>query len=274
MSDDDIKERVALVTGSARGIGRAAIKRLARDHGRLVVHYRRQADTANAVAEELRAAGSDVMVARAELESDEDLTAMIGAVKERWGRLDSLVANAAAGAFIPLLHHQPHHLQRTFDTIVKSFVRLVVLSVPIMPPGGRIVTTSGLDSYYAIPNHGGVGLGKAAIEACVRQFAVELGGRGITVNAVVPGSVATEARDFHRSKTNPNEGDSVTSAIPVGRSAYPEEIAAVIGFLCSAEASYVNGVSIVVDGGISAAGAPWGRFAIGAPLREEVEKSG
>jgi enoyl-[acyl-carrier protein] reductase III len=264
-------ERVALVTGSSRGIGRATLKRLAKDHGRLVVHYRRDEDAAQVVARELREFGRDVLVIRAELEKTDELAAMIGEVKAKWGRLDSLVASAAAGAFVALLHQKDYHIQRTFNTIVTSFIRLVALSAPIMPRGGRIVTVSGLDSYVAVPRHGGIGASKAALEACVRQLCVELGGRDITVNAIVHGSVATDTREFHRKKADKGEGDAVTRAIPLGRSAQPEEIAELIAFLCSPQASYVNGSSITIDGGLSAAGCPWGPYAIGTPLLEEIE---
>lgn len=260
--------RVALVTGSSRGIGKATALRLARDHAGIVVHYRRREAEAVTVAEELEAAGASVLTARAELEKDEDLSAMMAEIERKWGRLDTFVANAAAGAFKPMRDQEAHHLQRTYDTIVRSFVLLMSMAVPLMRPGGRVVVVSGLDSRVTVPLHGTIGAAKAALEALVRQYAVELAGRDITVNAVVPGSVATEAREMSRAK-NPAMGEAVTRAIPLGRSAEPEEIANVIGFLCSPEASYVNGASIVVDGGISAAGAPWGHFAMQAAAKAQ-----
>lgn len=262
--------RVALVTGSSRGIGKATILRLAQDHDGLVIHYRRRDEEAKAVAEELTAAGATVLTVKAELEEVDALEKMVAEIERKWGRLDTFVANAAAGAFRPMLEQKHHHVQRTHDTIVQSFICLTNLTVPLMKPGGRIVAVSGLDSRVTVPLHGTIAASKAALEALVRQYAVELAGRGITVNAVVPGSVETEAREMNRAK-NPGMAEAVTGAIPLGRSAEPNEIANVIGFLCSPEASYVNGASIVVDGGISAAGTPWGHFAITVAANSQVE---
>lgn len=249
--------RTALVTGSSRGIGRAIAAQLAASgHDGIVVHYRREQAAAEEVADELRATGADVLVFRAELESEADLVDMIDAVKARWGRLDTLVANAAAGAFLPVLAQRRDQVQRTLDTIVQSFVTLTGRAVPLMPAGGRIVAVSGLDARAAVPVHGVIGAAKAALEALVRHLAVELGPAGITVNAVVPGAVATDSSTLHLSQM-PALRQALVDATPAGRLAQPEEIAAVVGFLCSPDAGFVNGTSIVVDGGLSAGGGPW-----------------
>ena len=257
--------RTALVTGSSRGIGRAIALRLAATgHDGIVVHYRREQAAAEEVAAELRAAGADVLVIRAELESEPELVDMIDAVKARWGRLDTLVANAAAGAFLPVLSHRGDQVQRTLTTIVQSFVTLTGGAVPLMPAGGRIVAVSGLDARAAVPVHGVIGAAKAALEALVRHLAVELGPAGITVNAVVPGAVATDSSTLHLSQM-PALRRALIDATPAGRVAQPEEIAAVVGFLCSPEAGFVNGTSVVVDGGLSAGGGPWASAALPKP---------
>ena len=249
--------RTALVTGSSRGIGRAIALRLAATgHHGIVVHYRREQAAAEEVADEIRASGADVLVVRAELESEPELVAMIDAVKARWGQLDTLVANAAAGAFVPVLAQRSDQVQRTLDTIVKSFVTLTGRAVPLMPAGGRIVAVSGLDARAAVPVHGVIGAAKAALEALVRHLAVELGPAGITVNAVVPGAVATDSSTLHLSQM-PALRQALIDATPAGRLAQPEEIAAVVGFLCSPDAGFVNGTSVVIDGGLSAGGGPW-----------------
>lgn len=254
--------RTALVTGSSRGIGRAIALRLAASgHDGIVVHYRREQAAAEQVADEIRAAGADVLVIRAELESEAELVDMVDAVKARWGQLDTLVANAAAGAFLPVLAHRRDQVQRTLETIVQSFVTLTAQAVPLMPSGGRIVAVSGLDARAAVPVHGLIGAAKAALEALVRHLAVELGPAGITVNAAVPGAVATDSSTLHLSQM-PALRQALIEATPVGHLAQPEEIAAVVAFLCSPDAGFVNGTSVVVDGGLSAGGGPWAQFVL------------
>jgi enoyl-[acyl-carrier protein] reductase III len=256
--------RTALVTGSSRGIGRAIARRLTADHDGIVVHYRREQRAAESVAGELRAAGADVLVVRAELEREGELADMVDAVKARWGQLDTLVANAAAGAFLPVLGHRSDQVQRTLDTIVKSFVTLTGRAVPLMPAGGRIVAISGLDARAAVPVHGVLGAAKAALEALVRHLAVELGPAGITANAVVPGAVATDSSTLHLDQM-PALRQALIDATPVGRFAVPDDVAAVVAFLCSPAAAFVSGTSIVVDGGLSAGGGPWASAAARGP---------
>jgi NAD(P)-dependent dehydrogenase (short-subunit alcohol dehydrogenase family) len=256
--------RTALVTGSSRGIGRAIALRLAADHDGIVVHYRRNQSAAEEVAGQLRAAGVDVLVVRAELESEAELVDMVDAVKARWGQLDTLVANAAAGAFLPVLAQRTDQVQRTLDTIVKSFVILTGRAVPLMPAGGRVVAISGLDARAAVPVHGVIGAAKAALEALVRHLAVELGPATITVNAVVPGAVATDSSTLHLSQM-PALRQALIEATPAGRFAEPDDVAAVVAFLCSPAAGFVSGTSVVVDGGLSAGGGPWASAALRGP---------
>lgn len=253
--------RVALVTGSSRGIGKATIQRLAKDFDGVVVHYRRNHEAAESVAEELRAGGTKVLVAAAELEDPEALAAMVDAVRAEFGHLDVLVANAAAGKFAPVLAQSDVNIARTFDTIVGGFVRLVRLSLPLMPAGGRIIAVSGLDSRVALPLHGVIGAAKAALESLVRQLSFELAEYGVTVNSVVPGSIETDSAAFQRAKT-PELDDTLNATNPASRFADPDEVAGVIAFLCGPDASYISGASLVVDGGMSAGGGPWGAMVL------------
>jgi len=229
---------------------------MAKDHD-VVVHYRRRPEEAEAAATIARTCGAQALVCRAELENPAELEEMITAAVATFGRIDTFVANAAAGAFLPVVVSKPHHVERTLRTIVNSFTDLVRLVLPHMPAGGRIVAVSGLDSRYAVVNHGLIGAAKAALESLVRNLAVELGERQITVNSVVPGSVMTESLEYaHRTRLD-GESDPLLDSIPLGRYAQPEDIAAVIVFLCSTAASYVSGTSVAVDGGLSAGGGPW-----------------
>jgi NAD(P)-dependent dehydrogenase (short-subunit alcohol dehydrogenase family) len=247
---------VALVTGSSRGTGSAIALKLAVDHD-VVIHYRREPDLAQQVAARAAELGARVVVQRAELESLDDLQELAEAVARELGPVDTLVANAAAGAFLPVAHAGRHHVTRTFDTIVTSFTDLVRLLVPHMPDGGRIVVISGTDSTFACPDHGLIGAAKAALESLIRNLAVELGPRQITCNSVLPGPIRTESLDFAVSSGVDEMTDLLLESIPLGRFADPDEIADAVAFLCSPAARFISGASIPVDGGLMAAGGPW-----------------
>src|SRR5438132_1979034 len=123
--------RVALVTGSSRGIGRAVLERLADDHA-CVVHYRRDRTAAEEVGARLRDRGVPVLVHGADLESGEELDGLLAAVSEQFGRLDTLIASAAASRFGPLATARRHHVERTLTTVVGSFIHLVRGTIPLL----------------------------------------------------------------------------------------------------------------------------------------------
>ncbi len=250
------RRRVALVTGSSRGIGRATLLALASDHD-VAVHYRRQADQAKETAVLARALGARVIVIKAELEDEVELRQLVGTAVAEFGRIDTFVASAASGAFLPITHSKHHHVTRTFATIVTGFTDLVRAILPDMPDGGRIVVVSGGDSRFAVADHGLIGAAKAALESLVRNLAVELGPRGITVNSVVPGSVETDSMKYAIDHAPEGYAEAILRSIPLGRHGRPEDVAAMIAFLCSASAAYVTGASLTIDGGVSAGGGPW-----------------
>ena len=254
MTAETTPRRVAIVTGSSRGLGRAVALALAPDHD-IVVHFRRQQERAERVADEVRALGADAIVHRAELEDPHALESIVAAAVERFGAVDVVVANAAAGAFKPLLGSERMHARRTFDTIAISFFDLVRLCAPHLRPHSRIVAVSGSDSRFSVVDHGMIGAAKAAIESMVRNFAVELAPSGITVNAVVPGPMETESMDY--GLANGVDLAPIIASIPIGRLAKPEEVAAVVRFLCSEQASFMTGSVVTVDGGLAAGGGPW-----------------
>ena len=242
--------KVALITGASRGIGRATAIRLARDGAAIVVNYRRNAEAAAETAAAISAAGGTALTVQADLEDGEAIAAMFAGVGDRFGRLDLLVANAAATAFRPLLDTKDYHVARTFGISVAGFLRCVQEAVPLMADrDGAIVAVSGFDTLRALPGHGTLGAAKAAMEAMVRYLAVELAPRRIRVNAVNPGYIETDSSRFYAGPDYDTRAQEWAAQTPLGRIGRPEEVAGAIAFLCSQEASFILGQTIVVDGG-------------------------
>jgi enoyl-[acyl-carrier protein] reductase III len=177
-------------------------------------------------------------------------------VGETFGRVDVLVANAAATAFRPMLEQKDYNVRRTLAVSVESFVALAQAVVPLMQGRpGRIVAISGIDSFQAMAGHGVLGAAKAAMESLVRALALELGPLGITVNGVCPGFVDTDSSRLYVTRGLGADYDAALHRLvgetPVRRIGTAEEIAALVAFLAGGEAGFVTGQTIVIDGGVS-----------------------
>jgi enoyl-[acyl-carrier protein] reductase III len=247
--------KIALITGASRGIGRATAERFAREGAAIVVNYRRSREAAAATVDAIVGGGGTAIAVEADLGSGDAIAAMFAEVRSRFGALDVLVANAAATAFRPLLETKPHHVERTFAITVSGFLRCVQEAVPLMDGRrGAIVAVSGFDTLKTLPGHGTLGAAKASMEMLVRYLAAELAPREIRVNAVNPGYVDTDSARFYAGEDYERRvREEWIPSIPASRIASPEEIAAAILFLCSADASYVYGQTLVVDGGLTLA---------------------
>jgi enoyl-[acyl-carrier protein] reductase III len=166
------------------------------------------------------------------------------------------VANAAATAFRPVLEQKVHNVRRTFAISVDALVALTQAVVPLMAGRpGRIVVISGIDSFQAMGGHAVLGAAKAAAESLVRGLALELGPRGITVNAVTPGFVRTDSSTYYVTRglglDYGRAVDRLLAATPVRRLGTPEDVAALVAYLVSDAASFLTGQAIVVDGGLT-----------------------
>jgi len=245
----NLQGRVALVTGSSRGIGKAIALKFAENGIDLVVNYIRHRRDAEETAHAVEAKGVRCMVVKANVADDNHVVAMFERIKAEFGRFDYLVSNAASGVLKPVLELDSRHWNWAMDINARALLTLAQQAVPLMKAGGRIMAVSSLGAVRAVENYTAVGASKAALESLVRHLAVELGPMGITVNTISAGAVDTEAL-----KKFPNRKQILETALsrtPLGRLTTPEDVADVALFLCSELAAMIHGQTIVVDGGYS-----------------------
>jgi len=234
----------ALVTGGTRGIGKAIALRLVRDGiERVALGYLRNDAAAEESAEELRAAGADVVLVRGNVASERVLAEFAAA-----GPYRVVVHNAATGVIRPALETEDKHWDWTLNANARALLSLARATAPSMEGGGAIVAISSLGSFRVLPNYVLVGTSKAALESVVRYLAVELAPRGIRVNAVSGGVVETGALDFFPNK---EEMLATVDRTPAGRLVEPDDIAGAVSFLASDDAAMVCGQTLIVDGGFS-----------------------
>jgi NAD(P)-dependent dehydrogenase (short-subunit alcohol dehydrogenase family) len=241
--------RVALVTGGSRGIGRAASLALADAGAKVAVSSRKEA-ACQAVVAEIEERGGEALSAPGNAGSAEDAERVVGAVMERWGRLDVLVNNAVTNPeFGPLLSHSQRALDKVFEVNVKgplTFIRLAV-DAWMGANGGSVINMASIAGLTPDPGMGAYAATKAALISMTRVLARELGPQRVRVNAVAPGVVRT---DFARMLVEtPEIYEEILRKSAVGRVAEPDEIAGPILWLASDAASYVTGSVILVDGG-------------------------
>ncbi len=249
--------KVALVTGSSRGIGKAIALGLGRGGAEVVVHYKQRQPEAESVVDEIERSGGRGIALQADLEDPEQIDSLFGEVRERYGRLDVFVSNAGASAFKSLGEYRPHHLQRTFALNVQAFVLGGQHAADLMRSGGRILVISSYGSQRAFATYANLGSAKAALEAWVRFMATEYGPRGITVNAVSGGLIETDSLHYFYSQPGIPPMETVVRRIPLRKVGTMDDMASAALFLLSDLAGYITGTTLVVDGGLSIVSPPF-----------------
>ncbi|WP_338470582.1 enoyl-[acyl-carrier-protein] reductase FabL [Niallia sp. XMNu-256] len=242
-------QKVALVTGSSRGIGKATALCLAKEGYDVVINYARSKSKAQETAAEIEALGRRAFIVKANVGDVDKIKHLFQEIKREFGRLDVFVNNAASGVQRPIMELEESHWDWTMNINSKALLFCAQEAAKLMDQGGKIVSISSLGSIRYIENYTVVGVSKAALEALTRYLAVELASKNIVVNAVSGGVVDTEAL-----KHFPNRKELLAEAAqntPAGRMVSIDDMVNTIMFLLSDKASMIRGQTIIVDGGIS-----------------------
>ncbi len=242
--------KVALITGGSSGIGLATAKRLVLEGATVFISGRRQAELDAAVAE----IGQGVTALRGDIAVAADLDYIFSTIRDAHGRLDLLFANAGGGEFAALESITKAQIDKYFDINVKGTLFTVQKALPLMGEGSAIVVTGSIAGSQGTPAFSVYAATKAALRSFVRTWASDLKGRDIRVNIIAPGVVVTPA---YKSELGMSDQDiehylvEVANKTPLGRAASADEMAKAMSFLASDDASYITGVELVVDGGMT-----------------------
>jgi NAD(P)-dependent dehydrogenase (short-subunit alcohol dehydrogenase family) len=245
--------KVAVITGSSRGVGRAIAERMA-EHGAKVMISSRKADPCEAVAAGIRARGGEAAVIPCHIARKEDLQALVDGTIARWGGIDVLVCNAAVNPYLgPAAGASDEIYERVMGANVRSNFWLTNMVLPQMAArgGGSVIIISSVGGLRGSAQLGLYAISKAADMQLARNICVEWGPRNIRANAIAPGLIRT---DFARALwENPAVFRKRTRETPLQRIGEPDDIAGAAVFLASAAGSFVTGQTIVVDGGVTVA---------------------
>jgi enoyl-[acyl-carrier protein] reductase III len=248
-----LHNRVALVTGASRGIGRACALRLAQAGADVIINYLTSPEAAREVAEQVQSLGRRAAIIKADVSEGEDVESMLEFVSQRFGQLDICVSNVATGAFRPLLTASPGQFQSVMNTNVLALLHLLRCALPLLTKSkvrAKVVTISSHGSHQALPHYGLIGASKAALESMTRHLALEVQ-EHVNLNVVLAGLVATDSTR----QLQPEVFARHTQSMMVGgRTLQAEDVADVVLFLCSPLSDLIQGQTLVVDGGAAIRG--------------------
>jgi len=235
------KDKVCIVTGGGSGIGKAACLRFAREGGKVAVADLNEAHGQGAV-QEIQSGGGEAAFFRCDVGNPADVKAVVKQTADRWGRIDVLVNDAAMMTFQPIVDLPDGDFDKVLNVNLRSVFLFCKYSVPHMPPGSAIVNISSVHAHETSPNVVPYASSKGGMEAFTRGVAQELAAKKIRINCVAPGAVDTPML-----WNNPNVKSGVEKV--GGAIGKPEDIAAAICFLAAPEARFINGTTLMVDGG-------------------------
>ncbi|HWB60132.1 MAG TPA: SDR family oxidoreductase [Chthoniobacteraceae bacterium] len=248
-----LANKIAFVTGGARGIGRAVALKLASAGCDVAIAYHNSHEEAEAVCKSIRDLGRKALAVQTDVSDPASVAEGFEEFRKQFDRVDIVVSNAAIGVLKPAMELSLKHFRRCMETNALALNSLAQNAVPIMPEGGCIIGLSSLGSVRAIPHYAYIGASKAALESLSRALAQELGHtKKIRVNIVSAGVVDTDALKFF-----PNREELLAESArrtPMGALLTTEQVADAVYLLCLPEASMITGHTLVVDGGYCISG--------------------
>lgn len=243
---DLLAGQVAIVTGASRGIGRAISLQLAQVGAKVIVNYASSSGAADELVAQIASSGGEALAIRADVSKADQIDALFGTTIDKWGRVDILVNNAGIARDTLLLRMKPEDWQAVIDTNLTGVFLCTRVASKIMlkQKSGRIINIASVAGQIGNPGQANYSAAKAGVIGFTKAVAKELASRGITVNAVAPGFIATDM-------TTDLKSEGILQFIPLGRYGQPEEIAGMVRFLAAdPAAAYITGQTFNVDGGM------------------------
>lgn len=242
-----LTDKIAVVTGASRGIGRAIALELAAEGAKVAVNYARSAEAAEAVVAEIQELGAEAIALQADVSEAEQVSELFKTVMDKWGRVDVLVNNAGITRDTLLMRMKPADWQAVINlNLTGVFLCIQAVTKPMLKQrSGRIINIASVSGQMGNPGQANYSAAKAGVLGLTKTVAKEMATRGITVNAVAPGFIETDMTHDLKS------AEDILKFIPLGRFGKPEEVAGLVRFLAAdAAAAYITGQTLTIDGGM------------------------
>lgn len=247
-----LKDKVALITGSSQGIGRAIAERFAREGAQVVINYNRGAAGAEEVLAAVNAVGGRGLIVQADLGKVADIRRLIHTAVEHFGRLDILVNNAGLETHAPFWEVHEDDYDRVLNVNLKGVffaTQAFVQQLMMRKQRGKVVNISSVHEELPFPNFTAYCVSKGGVKMLMRNLSVELGPLGININNIAPGAIETPINT--KLLNDPTKLGALLGQIPLGRLGQPQDVASLAVFLASEESDYVTGSTFYVDGGLT-----------------------